>query len=370
MNADTGSTSGDPSSSDGISTESSTTGITSCGTQRIIELDAGLLGPTSLPGYPALVVIEDDAALAGESAADAADVWFTDPEGVTLPHEIDAFDPATGTLAAWVRLPGWEVGTPLSIVLRAGDLESAPAPMPTAVWEDNYAAVWHMDDELGDERGEVIRDSTSGGIHGFALGGMGADQVVEGVIGRAIAFDGVDDEIDVDAPFVGALESFTASFWVRIDGDDSMHHPFFQSMNGTLYPRCRRLFAKTGGNVFCQVGLAAETAGVGADETAFPDGEIRHFAVSWDAETGVLRLFASGAEVDSYESAPGVPLAGDERLGIGRIDEFGSLFGMLDEFRISLRALEPEWIAADFRVQGTPSNLIIEIGAPEPVACP
>jgi len=62
--------------------------------------------------------------------------------------------------------------------------------------------------------------------------------------------------------------------------------------------------------------------------------------------------------------------ARDRGFGIGRIDEFGSLLGMLDEFRVSLRALEPEWIAADFRVQGTPANLIVEVGAPEPAPCP
>ena len=369
MNADTGSTSGGPASSDGVTSVESSTGGASCGTQRVIALDAGLLGATSLPGYPALVVIEDDAALSGESAADAADVFFTDVDGVVLPHEIDAFDPATGTLAAWVRLPGWEAGMPLEIVLRAGDLASAPEPTPTAVWADNYAAVWHMDDELGDARGEVIRDSTSAATHGFALGDMGADQRVDGVIGRALVFDGVDDQMDVDAPFTGMLESFTVSFWVRIDGDDTAHQPFFQSLNGTLYPRCRRLFAESGGNVFCQVGLTDETAGVGAEDTEFPDGETRHFALSWDADAGELRLFASGQEVDAYTTTPGVPLAGDSRFGIGRIEEFGTLNGMLDEFRVSLRALEPEWIAADFRNQGTPSNLILDVGAPEPAPC-
>jgi hypothetical protein len=184
MNADTGSTSGDPTSSE--TSGVATTGIATCGTQRVVELDLGLLGPTSLPGYPALVVIENDAALAGDSDAEASDVWFTDADGVVLPHEIDTYDPATGTLAAWVRLPGWDVGMPLSLVLHAGDLASTPMPTPTAVWEGNYAAVWHMGDELGDERGEVVRDSTSAAIHGFAQGGMGADQVVDGDIGRAL----------------------------------------------------------------------------------------------------------------------------------------------------------------------------------------
>ncbi|HET6583291.1 MAG TPA: hypothetical protein VFG69_07585, partial [Nannocystaceae bacterium] len=220
-----GTSGGDGTSGD--STDASTTGIATCGTERIVELDVGLLGPTSLPGYPALVVIADDATLAAESAPDAADVWFTDLDGVVLPHEIDAFDATTGTLQAWVRLPAWEVGMPLSLVLHAGDLASAPASSATAVWADDFAGVWHFGDELGDGRGEVVRDSTAAANHGFAVGDMNADQITEGVIGSAFLFDGVDDSIDVEAAFVGELESFTISWWTRIDGDDTTHHPFF-----------------------------------------------------------------------------------------------------------------------------------------------
>ncbi len=343
--------------------------IPTCGTRRLVELDAGLLGPTSLPGYPALVVVVDST-LAADALADASDVWFADESGTALPHEIDDWDPTTGTLAAWVRLPGWEVGTPLVVALHAGDIEHAPAPMPSAVW-DSFAAVWHLGDALSDEEGEVVRDSSAALHHGFALGGMTADQVGDGVIGRAFLFDGVDDVVDVEAPFVGTLESFTVSWWTRIDGDDSTHHPFFQALNGTLYPRCRRLIVDSGSNLFCQIGIETETLGVGAEETELPDGEIRHFALTYDGETSVARLFASGAEVSmDTPKIPGPLMTGTEHLGLGRIDEFGSLLGMLDEFRISLEVLPPEWIAADVRVQGTPSNLILAIDPPEPVACP
>jgi hypothetical protein len=358
---DTSSSSADDASSGDIPT---------CGTRRIVELDAGLLGPTSLPGYPALVVIADDPTLAADVLPDASDVWFADESGDALPHEIDAWDPDSGTLSAWVRLPGWTIGTPLVVALHAGDPEHAPEPTPAAVW-DSFSAVWHLGDALSDEEGEVVRDSSAALNHGFALGGMSADQLGDGVIGRAFLFDGVDDVVDVEAPFVGTLESFTVSWWARIDGDDSTHQPFFQALNGTLYPRCRRLIAKSGSNLFCQVGIESQTLGVGAEETELPDGEIRHFALTYDGKTSVARLFASGAEVSmAAAKVPGPLMTGTEHLGLGRIDEFGTLLGMLDEFRIAQSVLPPEWIAADVRVQGTPSNLILGVDPPEPVACP
>jgi hypothetical protein len=367
-NVDTGATQATTAAS---SSGAMDTGQPSCGVRRVIELDTGLLSAAiSLPGYPALVVVEDPA-LGMEALPDGSDLWFSDANDSVLPHELDAFDAATGKVQAWVRLSGWELGVPLVIALHSGDLANAPAYAPTAVWADNFAGVWHFGDELADGRGEVVRDSTSAANHGFAIGGMNADQVTDGVIGRAFLFDGVDDSIDVDAAFVGALESFTISWWTRIDGDDTTHHPFFQSLNGTLYPRCRRLFAETGGNPFCQVGLVDETLTVGAEDTELPDGAIRHFALTYDADSSTARLFASGAEVATDTPAAVGPLmAGTEQFKLGRIDEFGSLLGMLDEVRVSLRALEPEWIAADVRNQGTPANLVVGVGAPEPTACP
>ena len=123
--------------------------------------------------------------------------------------------------------------------------------------------------------------------------------------------------------------------------------------------------------MFCQVGLEAETLTVGAEESELPDGATRHFALTYDGESGALRLFASGAEVSmDTPAAVGPLLTGTDQFSLGRIEEFGSLLGMLDQFRVSLRVLEPEWIAADVRSQGTPANLIVSVGAPVPTACP
>lgn len=359
--ADTGSSSG-----------AATTGLTSCGEVRELELEVGLLGPTSLPGFPALVVVPPEAGLAADASADASDVWFATADGTVLPHELDAWDPATGELAAWVRLPGWEVGAPLVLLLHTGDVASAPPPTPTAVWADDYAGVWHLGDALDDARNDLVRDSTVLANHGFAIGGMGSDQQVDGVVGGALQLDGDDDEIQIEADFVGMLESFTISAWVRIDGDDSTAHPLFQQLNGTLFPRCRRLDATAGGNFFCQVELEgeAELLQVGASDGLFGDGELTHVALTWDAELGELRLFVDGEQVDMGTVGATVPVGGVDGFGLGRIEEFGTLDGMLDEVRVSLQALAPERIAADHRNQRTPSNLVTTMGTATSWPCP
>ena len=354
--------------------ESSTSGgVAGCGTTRELQLEAGVLGTTSLPGYPALIVIPGDAGLATEAAADASDVWFAAQDGTVLPHEIDAWDPTSGVLAAWVRLPGWQVGTPLVVVVHAGDAASTPTPDPTAVWGDTFAGVWHLGDALNDGRMDLMRDSTMLANHGYAVGDMTADQRVTGVIGGALQFDGVDDEVQIDAAFTGMLGSFTITAWVRIDGDDTVAHPLFQQLNGTLFPRCRRLPAEAGGNVFCQLELEGEAdlLQVGASEMVFTDGTLRHFALVYDASTGEARLIVDGEQVDSGTATAAVPpVGGTDRFGLGRIEEFGTLDGMLDEVRISLAALDPAWIAADYRVQGMPANLVVAVGPALPWSCP
>jgi hypothetical protein len=356
------------------SSESSTSGgITGCGTTRDVQLDASVLGSTSFASYPALVVIPMSAGLASEAASDASDVWFAAEDGTALPHEIDAWDPMTGVLAAWVRLPGWQVGTPLTLVLHAGDPASTPTADPTAVWGDTFAGVWHLGDALNDGRMDVMHDSTIAANNGYAVGDMTADQRVPGVIGSALQFDGVDDEVQIDADFTGMLESFTITAWVRIDGDDTVAQPLFQQLNGTLFPRCRRLPADAGGNVFCQLELDGEEQllQVGASEQVFTDGTLRHFALVYDAGTGEARLIVDGEQVDSATATAAVPpVGGGDRFGLGRIEEFGTLDGMLDEVRISLAVLDPAWISADYRVQSTPANLVVAVGPALPWSCP
>jgi hypothetical protein len=226
--------------------------------------------------------------------------------------------------------------------------------------------VWHLDDALDDTEGEVIRNAVATGGHGFAYGGMSADQTAMGAIGSGIVLDGDDDYIEVGAPFVGALQTFTVSYWSRWDGGVE-EGGFFSRLNGEhLYPRCFR--TETVGAPFCQLHSGETTVGVGGDADDIAPGELVHMAFSWDGK--VATTYFAGTADRTNSMYPGkMPLRGENPFLIGRGWEFGTFNGLLDEFRVSDRALPPEWIHADFRTQSNPGNAILQVGDAEPRPC-
>jgi len=67
------------------------------------------------------------------------------------------------------------------------------------VWDNNYVAVYHM---AQDPSSGTILDSTSNALNGTVYGSMTNEELIDGILGKAIEFDGVDDYIE------GTLPSF------------------------------------------------------------------------------------------------------------------------------------------------------------------
>jgi hypothetical protein len=264
-----------------------------------------------------------------------------------------------------VRLPAWTVGESLTVLLAWGDPDGVPAPQPGQVWAPSYVGVWHLGDALDDSEGEVIRNAVPGGQHGFAYGNLGADQSVAGAIGSGMLFDGTDDFVEVSGGFVGTLQAFTVSYWSRWDGDLEQGG-YFGRLNGEpLMPRCWKIDGT--GTPYCQLYSSGDVVGVGGDPRDAATGALVHMAMSWDGE--VATSFFAGAVESMNAMYPGTMPGGGATFTIGSETEFDTFNGMLDEFRVSDRALPPEWIEADFRVQSNPGNAILDVGPPEPRPC-
>lgn len=352
-------------SATGSTGSAGSTGELQCGWRQLIEIDtASFAGTSVLDGYP-LVIEQEHADLVGHDAPS-----FTDAQGNALPFEIESFDSAAGTVRAWVRLPSWSPTEALEIYLWFGDPTQGADNDPTEVWNPAFVGVWHLDDELTGSENDIVFDSTAADERGHPQGGMNADQVTPAVVGPGFTFEGDDDAVDFEASFAGALESFTISAWVRVDGDDAVEAPFFEKVNGdNLYPRCRKRPEPDGG-VQCQLANDGGVHLLRGDPSLLPRGEFRHVALAWDAETGLFELYLEGVLAESMTYEPGPSRPGDFLPQIGRIDEFGSLTGTIDEFRVADRVLDAAWVAADAKTQREPSSVIASVGPTEPAPCP
>jgi len=347
------------------SEETSDTGVAACGVLLPLSVETDVLsGDTLLEGYPLLIDVSSTD-LAG-AAVDGSDLWFVDDVGTVLPHELEAIEP--DSIRAWVRLPTYTPGQPLDLGIRFGDPTEVPAYDPAAVWPSTFVGVWHLDEALVGPEGDVQLDSTVNGEDGQTFGTMSPDQVVDAAVGAGLSFDG-DDSVEIEAGFVGSLESVTISVWAQVDTDGTVDSPFFEAISGqSIYPRCRKRL-DTDGAIQCQAGVNGETRLARAPEETMPRGELHLVALTYDAETGLIAAYVDGALADSSEGDPGPLDSGSGTPRLGFIDEFGGHVGLLDEFRVADTVLPEAWLAADAVSQSDPSSVVSVAGPATPAPC-
>ncbi len=157
--------------------------------------------------FPVYFVITDSTF--GQKATTAGDdIYFTKPDGTALEWERMAWDKATGHLEAWVRMD-LANNTPTDFDLRYGDPGPAHAPNPLMTWSNGWQAVWHFEDPLG---GNTMVADARGVVNGTAQNGPTS---TTGKVGKAIDFDGNNDEVQFTNP-ITMNNSSTISAWVKI----------------------------------------------------------------------------------------------------------------------------------------------------------
>src|SRR3989344_3356700 len=109
-------------------------------------------------------------------------------------------------LLALIALTGGIIVHHLSI-LRSSNLTSiSPASQQAAVSDFNSSLVAHYTFD------DTANDASGNNNHGTVSGGA---TYVEGKIGRALSFDGVDDQVNAGQVFSSAPQAFTLSAWVK-----------------------------------------------------------------------------------------------------------------------------------------------------------
>lgn len=94
-----------------------------------------------------------------------------------------------------------------------------PGRASSGVWDSDFVGVWHMNQDPSGGSG-AIKDSTYSENHGTPQGSMASNDLVGGIIGKAIEFDGTDDFIscgnDSNLNIAGNLTYEAIANWIDI----------------------------------------------------------------------------------------------------------------------------------------------------------
>ncbi|MHA2069598.1 MAG: DUF2341 domain-containing protein, partial [Candidatus Thorarchaeota archaeon] len=265
---------------------------------------------------------------------DGDDILFTDSSATTqLDHEIEKYDHTAGDLTAWVRIPTLSSSTDTVIYMYYGNYTVANQENPTAVWDNNFTAVYHMSEDPsvstdcdGGAGTFEICDSTQYDHDGHANGGLATDDLLAGQMGDAVEFDGEvingGDDSYFNIPTTNELDfgnnEVTLEAWARLDIANSDDTPFIMRASGgndeefmlgvdggttpgALNFRTTDVDYPTAGNHF-----RYDHTGAFADNV-WVSSAMKYNGTIPGADTGVARMFAytDGTQLGAGEDAHG-----------------------------------------------------------------
>jgi hypothetical protein len=141
----------------------------------------------------------DDIVVTGNDSRNKKIAITTDDGTTQCPVEIERWSTTYNEAVLWTKIPVIKPNEDTILYLYydasqpnnttyVGDTGSSPAQN---VWDDNFKAVWHM----AQQPTTTLKDSISSANNGTSAGSMTSSDLVDGKIGKAIDFDGSDDNI-------------------------------------------------------------------------------------------------------------------------------------------------------------------------------
>jgi hypothetical protein len=291
------------------------------------------------------------------------DIAFRDSGGINkLDHEIEKYDGSTGTLVAWVRIPTLSKTNDTTIYIYYGNSGvTADSSSPTAVWDSNFKAVWHLKENPAGTAPQM-KNSLSSVNHCTSGGGMPAGSQTGGQIDGSLDFDGINSPYDyLDCGNDSSLQitgDLTVSAWVYVDSFGGQNSRLVTKNGGSSQRGWDLTLETSDSKAYFQIASNATTmVNVGTTGTVPIDQWIYYVGV-YQAGSA-LRIYVNGdlnnsniisIPASQYNSTNNVLMAGRT----GCTDCY--LDGNLDEVRVSTYPRDACWIKTEFNNQYSPST--------------
>lgn len=279
---------------------------------------------------------------------EAAGLRVIDTEGNLLEHEVEHWAPGRASYL-WIRIPTMEDATQIPLWLYYGGPSDGPQPDPTSVWNANYLAVWHLQENVmnGSEEG-IHADASGNGNNGIQhRNGPAGDEW--GAIGVAQDFDGNNDYIAVTLGN-GLRDphremTIVARAFLR---DNNNAFPHIVSAGGpTDAGRYRQLFWQRDNRGWAGHYLTDGDSPILASFTGDYNLWV-NIGLVYDGSE--VRMYLNGTQVDQAETTGTVQAVDTFFIGGSpNLDQGGNtrreFNGYIDELRISSEARSDDWLA-------------------------
>jgi hypothetical protein len=315
-------------------------------------------------GFPVLVRLAQSASAFDFSQAQSggSDLRFIKSDNSLLNYEIENWDSVHGQAAVWVN-----VDTILgnnatqSITMCWGNaLATAANSSGAAVFDtaDKFSGVWHLNENPAQGQNSVL-DRTVNKFNASPNGGMNAANSVDGIIGKALHFNGIGEYLIIKRP---VQDDFTIGFWMKadslspmgtqwwqgdglVDGDVNASEP--QDDFGVTYLNNKPVFGTCCADTTLQASSAVN------------DAKWHYVAVTRNRLSGLKTIFVDGKSA-GVQTGTTNSLTGPDSLCFAKVLANVTYFkGFLDEIQISDVARSSDWTQLCYMNQKQQDALVI-----------
>jgi len=363
---------------------------TGYGNQRVIVIDHTKVANTDQVNFPFLFNSTDpDLANVGSGghviSSNGNDIIFSsDPNGRTrLDFEVEQYDPATGQLVAWIRIPELSHATDTIIYVFYGNPAiTVSQANPSGVWDSHYEAVYH----LGNLPSTAVASDSTNYANNASFTNLTA---MPGLMDGSALLDGVTSYLEIPAT---AFPNYPTGVYSNLGVDTNWDNTGFDATFGIWFKTASwgGLLDQTSGyscgSWICifpsseQPGMDPagswgsmldidfngnlEGRGVGASTQSYNDNNWHYATITF--ENNVNSLYADGKLVatgsgSTFGFSPNYAyFVGTEDIesDTSSVDSRPWIYlnGMIDEINVSNTARSGDWIQTQYNNQSSPST--------------
>src|SRR6056300_36116 len=318
---------------------------------------------TSISGFSYNGFLDSD----GDGVRTGGDLRFFASSGQELAYEIADWN-TSGTSNIWVKVPSIS-GTTTVITAAWGKTGTETTPdyaTNDPVWENDFHAAWHLGKIA---TGGFVSDSSINSFHGTT---SGSPALVDGLVGKALNFDGTDDFVSfgVDAGNPGT-SSFTATFWIKWTGSGNPSTKFVLNNKEEDSVLGWSLGSFGSEHVWLE-GSGDQQRVAGAIPSAWSNSNWLHLSIQFypdssTPEDGRARVYFNAATPAWLSSASASIQSVTNGVGSLLLGSGPNLTnpwtGHIDELRLSSTLRSADWIKAEYDNQKSSGTKLVSYGA-------
>jgi hypothetical protein len=292
------------------------------------------------------------------------DIYFSsDSQGkIRIPHELDYYDPVSGTIAVWVLMPSINNTTDVNFYIHYGNANIDKNISSPNFWPDDFVGVYHMDEDLKDYS-----------IHNDSPVNYGTE-IRNGRIGKARNFVRTEqDEIVINnEPNFRFTTEMTISFWVYLNSfpsttwmdiiikSDNKNYRFVTNSTDRNIYYAFNNGSGPGENTLSAIGTFVPGNWYYVSGVFYGPSHIKRMYLRNHTNGSLLTYNTTNYPYtnlcDGTNGCDNQPV----QFGLNSArNQLRALDGYLDEVRLSNKYHDDNWIKTDFNTQNLPETFII-----------